>query len=403
MAQIDKILYDTIAKAYASIESSLETIEDDSRTAVDAIVDVTTFNYPDEVPSVADEDAALEIENALLAPFNISYISSLKIDGTIGDLISAVQSVNNFVIRNSSFVGTSKEKLDHWINVEMVDYWSYGFGVPLVGWVNLCEKAGYDVDDWNEVVRYFLKFSGSGSPPLSVPYDVVFHPGDYSFSISLWAQFDSFDIPTLVSTLDAGAVADGGFEFSYGSTAKQLALIIYSDGGNNSDYASDTISLATGIWYHLAVVYQKFQTGDPATSYRAKFYFNGELYSSDNDSVSIDTVANTNDLTIGATKDVGSYDFHHRGDIDDIRFYNNTLLTDAQVAAIYNSGVGSKVGEDEFASIASSGWYSNIDDGSGNYATGRKISGGNWYNHNTNANINGTTTKWQIGGTPFTI
>ena len=74
MAQIDRDLYRTIAVAYAAIDTSLADVGTDARTALDAIVDVDTTSYPDQTPSVADADAALEIELALLTPFNIAYV-----------------------------------------------------------------------------------------------------------------------------------------------------------------------------------------------------------------------------------------------------------------------------------------------------------------------------------------
>jgi len=71
MAQIDTDLYKQIADAYATLSTSLSTVASDARTALDAIVDVDTATYPD--PS-ANADAALEIELALLSPFNASYL-----------------------------------------------------------------------------------------------------------------------------------------------------------------------------------------------------------------------------------------------------------------------------------------------------------------------------------------
>ena len=76
MAQIDKNLYKTIADNYAAIDVSLAGVATNARTALDAIVDVDTGSYPEQSPSAPNADAALEIELALLTPFNISYISA---------------------------------------------------------------------------------------------------------------------------------------------------------------------------------------------------------------------------------------------------------------------------------------------------------------------------------------
>lgn len=142
MAQIDTDLYNTIATAYASIDSSLLGVADDARTALDAIVDVTTTTYPD--PS-SDADAALEIELALLGPFNTAYISAQNISNSVSSLLDAVRAINNHVVNNTSGSATAQSKLDTWINNTMLASWA---ACP-VGWANLSEDAGYNVTNWS--------------------------------------------------------------------------------------------------------------------------------------------------------------------------------------------------------------------------------------------------------------
>ena len=149
MAQIDRDLYKTIADAYAAIDVSLSGVGTQARTALGAIVDVDTTTYPDETPSVADADAALEIELALLTPFNIAYISATNISVSVASLLDAVRSVNNHVINNTINAATAKAKLDAWINVDMVGTWTGG-ACP-AGWANLSADAGYDTTDWTTV------------------------------------------------------------------------------------------------------------------------------------------------------------------------------------------------------------------------------------------------------------
>lgn len=139
MAQITEELYRIIADAYSSIDDSLTTVSSNARTAVDAIVDVTT-NYGD--PS-RDADAALEIELALLTPFNTAYIGSQNIENSVGSLLDAIKAVNNHVINNSPGTDTTKVKLDNWVNAV-----SWTGGTVPSGWSNLCTIAGYDVTDW---------------------------------------------------------------------------------------------------------------------------------------------------------------------------------------------------------------------------------------------------------------
>ena len=146
MAQIDRDLYRSIADAYAAIDVSLAGVSTDARTALDAIVDVSTTTYPDATPSVADADAALEIELALLNPFNTAYIQAQSISVNVGGILDAVRSVNNHVVSNG--VGaTSTAKLDNWINGDMAAHWGAGEACPQ-GWANLCDDAGYDITNW---------------------------------------------------------------------------------------------------------------------------------------------------------------------------------------------------------------------------------------------------------------
>ena len=136
--QIETSLYQTLADAYAAIDVSLSSVSTDARTALDAILNVTT-SYGD--PS-GNADAALEIELALLGTFNTSYVSSTNIVNSVGYLLDAVRALNNHVINNTSGSATAKSKLDTWINTTMG--WS---SVP-GGWKNLCTDAGYNTTDW---------------------------------------------------------------------------------------------------------------------------------------------------------------------------------------------------------------------------------------------------------------
>jgi len=149
MAQIDTDLYRTIADAYALIDVALSGVTANARTAVDAIVDVDTTTYPDATPSISDADAALEIELALLTPFNSAYVQAQTISLNVANIIGAVISVNKHVIANGSGVD-DKAKLDNWINAQMLGEWTDEFCPQ--GWANLSEDAGYNVDDWSTSV-----------------------------------------------------------------------------------------------------------------------------------------------------------------------------------------------------------------------------------------------------------
>ena len=145
MAQIDTTLYKSIADAYALIDTNLSTVSANAQTAVDAVVDVTTANYPSDAPSGGLRADALEIELALLSPFSTAYTSAQTISNSVSSLIDAIRAVNNHVVNNTSGTSTAKVKLDNWINTTMDNVWTAS--CPQ-GWANLCSDAGYDVTDW---------------------------------------------------------------------------------------------------------------------------------------------------------------------------------------------------------------------------------------------------------------
>jgi hypothetical protein len=150
MAQIDTDLYRNIADAYAAIDVSLSGVAANARIALDAIVDVDTTTYPDATPSVADADAALEIELKLLSPYNAAYTQSQNISTNVANITAAVIAVNQHVIENQTVGATDSLKLENWINGDMADHWGDGGACPQ-GWANMSEDAGYDVSNWATV------------------------------------------------------------------------------------------------------------------------------------------------------------------------------------------------------------------------------------------------------------
>lgn len=149
MAQIDTDLYRTIADSYALVDVALAGVAANTRVALDAIVDVDTTTYPDATPSVADADAALEIELKLLSPYNAAYTQAQNISLNVANILSAVIAVNQHVIDNGTGAD-DQTKLDNWINADMAAHWGDPGACPQ-GWANLSEDAGYDVTNWSVV------------------------------------------------------------------------------------------------------------------------------------------------------------------------------------------------------------------------------------------------------------
>ena len=147
MAQISQALYNTIADAYAAIDTALAGISTNARTALDAIVDVDTADYPD--PSAASADAALEIELALLQTFNNAYVAAGNIENSNASLLDAVTAVNDFVITNEQQGATASAKIAYWINTRMASWWTSSYCPD--GWANISRDAGYSVVGWMTV------------------------------------------------------------------------------------------------------------------------------------------------------------------------------------------------------------------------------------------------------------
>jgi len=142
MAQISQTLYNTIAVSYAEIDTALSGISASAQTALYAIVDVDTLDYPNA--SGNDPAAALEIELALLQTFNNAFISAGNIQNSNSSLLTAVKAANDFVVAETAGTDTATIKLNTWINTTMNGYW---VACPS-GWASISADAGYTTTAW---------------------------------------------------------------------------------------------------------------------------------------------------------------------------------------------------------------------------------------------------------------
>ena len=140
MTQITTTLYRLVAEDYSNVWEQLQLISDGTTRAVNNIVDVTSTGY------AGGAAAAVEIELALLGPFNAAATSMTNMVASTSSLLDAVRAINSHVINNTSGTDTAKVKLDTWVNVTMLTLWHSG--VPN-GWEELSSDAGYDTSDWN--------------------------------------------------------------------------------------------------------------------------------------------------------------------------------------------------------------------------------------------------------------
>lgn len=392
MAQIDPVLYNTISQAYAAVEVALSGVAANARSALDGIVDVDTTTYPDSTPSVADADAALEIESALLSPYNAAYIQSLNIATNIASLLDAVRTVNNHVVSNSSFDGTDKEKLDNWINVEMDSYWSSAFlytnSCP-VGWSNLSLDAGYDITDWvltesisidltsDTILQYkmndnlsntniineygndgtaqantsgltvsgkintslsfngfsdFIATAALGPPPIFVD----------GFSFNFWAK--PLDGHPSASSLQSFAGVEGTAATNY------YNIILDSNGKISFEYKATALTTITtpsevftdnvgNDWRMITITAQEVDTN----TMNIKLYVDGVFVKTSgnvaNDMDSFTTSPHL--LYVGANNVSGTPANYYDGDLDNFCIFTKTLSQD-DIEFLYNEGSGTE-------------------------------------------------------------
>jgi hypothetical protein len=147
MTQITTTLYDSIATSYANAYEQMQLISGEIEDALHTLVDVTTGGY---IPD--DDDAAVEIELALLTPLNSAANSIGNLTRSTSSLLQAVRAINNHVIDNATadYGTTATDKLTYWVNTRMISEWPNG--APQ-GWYELSQDAGYTVDEagneWN--------------------------------------------------------------------------------------------------------------------------------------------------------------------------------------------------------------------------------------------------------------
>lgn len=140
MTQITTALYQSIADNYAIAYDQLQLVDDNITLALYDVIDVTSGGYS---PGAA---AAVEIELALLGPFNAASSAMTNLTASTSSLTSAVRSINSHVINNTSGTDDGTAKLVTWINTTMITLWPNG--AP-IGWWYLSSDAGYDVSTWN--------------------------------------------------------------------------------------------------------------------------------------------------------------------------------------------------------------------------------------------------------------
>lgn len=157
MAQLNKNLYEKIARYFDKSREAISGADLYILEAVEAIVDITTSNYvPGDGSGSPDAIEAVNVEVALLNLVNASYSSVKALVGSTTPYLEGVKAVNNYVINNATTTGTSVEKLAAYVNSINWKYTSLddpsgtteGLNVVPPYWIILCTAAGYDTSSW---------------------------------------------------------------------------------------------------------------------------------------------------------------------------------------------------------------------------------------------------------------
>jgi hypothetical protein len=212
-------------------------------------------------------------------------------------------------------------------------------------------------------------------------------PALSDFSVAFWFNSTTVDTRLLQWSfpnvyINASLYPDGTIHFDVdisvpSSTTALTTATSYADGSN-----------------HLIVL-----TCDRNSTTGLKLYVDGVLKDTD---TAIPFMSMALIQIISSYTSYGDSGYLTLGYLDQIRFYKGVILSQAQITAIYNLGVGVKVTESDFATICGSniGWYSEFDDNdSPTEFIGRYWNGTAWaYSLGT---FTGTVTK-VLGGVPFT-
>jgi hypothetical protein len=150
-----------------------------------------------------------------------------------------------------------------------------------------------------------------------------------SFTISLWADFDSFDtggatsLPNTLIAQDDGGGAHNKWVLYYDSGDHSLGF--HWNNGVSSTFAEAPVGTpapAAGTWNMFTATYD-------AALHNLNFYYDGHLLGGNG---VFFTSHPTSNITLGIAEGIGQ--FH--GALDDVRIYNGAL-TAAQVQTLYET------------------------------------------------------------------
>jgi len=126
-------LYKDLADYFAAAKAQLDGVSGNISDAVDEVVDITT-----------EDDNAVDIVMAILNPIYSAYQSIDNMTKTRSSLLTGVRAINDYVIRNYDV----PDPLDTFIAEVITDT---GWVAVPSDWAELCEAAGFDIENWDVV------------------------------------------------------------------------------------------------------------------------------------------------------------------------------------------------------------------------------------------------------------
>jgi hypothetical protein len=185
---------------------------------------------------------------------------------------------------------------------------------------------------------YAVSFDGSDDY-MEIPQG-AFNLGSGNWTISFWFNADSLSGFPTPFVITGGNNSTGGLvQFSPYIRANNIGLITW--GNNNFQYNS---TISTGTWHH--VVARKKGSGSNDIS----LWLNGVERATGYFSNTPDFGNDSQPTRVGYNT-VGSTDYSFNGKIDEFAYFS-TNLSDADIVAIYNSGVPADI-----SSLNPVGWW----------------------------------------------
>jgi hypothetical protein len=186
-----------------------------------------------------------------------------------------------------------------------------------------------------------------------------------AYTLEVWIKLNALPASTknaaIISRWGNTGAGNAAWSFNVYDTGK---IFFQNYNGSSGSTVTGVTALTTNLWYHIAVVWSGGTTGT-----NAYIFINGKLDTSA--TMSVLSQNSTYPLNFGKYPVMGATNVYLNGIIDDARIYNRAL-TGAEIAGLYNGGLGRT--DNPYSGIV--GWWK-MNDGSGQTVTDSSGQGNN--------------------------